>query len=615
MTTKMDGSSSTGGVRLRRTSASAIVGWALIAAGCDGTHVTNNYYTQAPKPDAGEPDAAADAGVLPGETSEPETSAPNPTSEPTLDAGGTADAGGGESTVGETSAPSVDAGGDATDLGDAGDGGSGITPENLELDMFGTYQNTFKFVVSDEQLSIMNQRYNGGGGPIYLYGNQYGDIYQPGGNAGGDTTFVDHLFATNTVGETADFGKTEVKLVGESTGRAWTTSSLPNFRVDTNEFTKGQKLGGYENVRFNNAIVGSIFREKFTFDFYRDLGYPAPQATYAWVQTSVWGDEVKVPYVAVEVYKRDFCKNREEYFGGECPNMWEFPGDFGQGRFTDPEACQFSECDATRVSELDAIVADTRPGPGYKEALAEYLDWDSFHEFQCLSWIFVTGDDALHNMNNFVLVERPDGKFQYLPYSIDISFGQDWYRYVELPGQNTVARGCQADPDCWADTVATCDVLLDAFEAAEPLTRLDNLYSELDTAGMLRNGDEDRYQDMRRYIEERLTNMPGELDALREGPYANGCPEGQIMCGNYCAYQWDCYLCNGGEEPGPGPKPIPAIVPAPGNEQDAIIVPPPGGGGETSAPEGDAGVTTKPEGDGGVEPNPCLPYYNLYDVK
>lgn len=594
MTTITDGSGSTNGVRLRRTSAAAVWGWALIAAGCNSTHVTNNYYP-APTPDAGEePDSAVDTGA----SSEEGTSG-GQTSGSELDAGPSED---------DTSAPTFDGG-----LDDAADAGPAFTPDSLELDMFGTYQNTFKFVVSEQQLDRLNERYDHGG-PIFMFGEQYGDIYSPGGSGGaGEKHYVDHLFVTNTRGETADFGKTEVKLVGESTGRAWTPSSLPNIRVDTNEFTMGHKFGGYENVRFNNALIGSIFREKYTFDFYRELGYPAPRATYAWVETSVWGEDIKVPYVAVEVYKRDFCKDREDYFGGECPNMWESVGDFGQGLFNEPRNCQFSECDATRVNELDELAANTAPGPGYKVALSEYLDWDTFHEFQCLSWIFVTGDDALHNRNNFVLVERADGKFQYLPYSIDISFGQDWYRYVDLPGQNTVARGCQADPECWADTVATCDVLLDAFEAADPIGRLDALYAELETAGMLRRGDDARYDDMRRYIEERLENMPGELEAVREDPYAGGCPDGQIMCGNYCAYQWECYLCNDGE---PGPKPIPAFGAAkPGNAQDAVIVKPPPGGGETTSPVGDGGVTTAPDDTSDIPTNPCLPYNEPYRIE
>ncbi len=206
-----------------------------------------------------------------------------------------------------TSEPPADAGGEAP--ADAGsDAGDYLSPDELGVQVFGTYQNVYSFVVSDEELSRMNERY-GGGGPVYLMGpqvkqaNPYGDIYTPGGGEEAGKTFVDHMFVTTPEGATADFGKVQVNLVGESTGRPWTESSLPNLKIDTNEFTKGNKLGDYEHVRFNNAVVGSIFREKFTFDYYRALGYPAPLSGYAWVQSNVWGEEAKIPYVLVESYK------------------------------------------------------------------------------------------------------------------------------------------------------------------------------------------------------------------------------------------------------------------------------------------------------------------------
>ncbi len=559
--------------RLCPSGALAVMGWALIAGGCNSRRIVGDGGESIPH----DTDTAASST-----TPAPETSAPAP------DAGGFVDAG------------FVDAGFVDGGLGDAG-GDAGTGPSELELDLFGTFHNTFNFVVSDQQRARMNERYGGGG-----------DIYSPGGVDIG-ATYVEHLIVTNSSGDTADFGKTEVRLVGESTGRAWTKSTLPNFRVDTDEFTKGQKLGGYEHVRFNNGVVSSIFREKFTLDFFRELGYPAPLAGYAWVQSAVWGEQVKIPYGVVEVYKRSFCEDRADYFGGKCSNMWEFVGDLGaQGDleidFSLPEVCQFSECDATRMTEWNDVVEETMPGPGYKAAMAEYLDWDAFHEYQCLSWIFATGDDALRNRNNVVIAERADGKFQYLPYSVDISFGQDWYPYVTLPGTNSIARGCQADPGCWADTVATCDVLLDAFEAADPVERLDTLYDELGAAGMLRGGDDERYRLMRAYIQERLTDMRGELDAIRDNPYAGGCDEGQVMCGDYCAHPRDCYLC---DEEGAHGEPVPLAnfrAVEPGGEGDAIIVEPP----PVSEPRGDAGA---PPLDGGVEPNPCLPHQEVYGVR
>lgn len=573
---------------------------------CDETYVTNNYY-----------ELDKDAGSDPPPVQVPDAETP---SEP--DASADDGGGGGVPVTDDGGAPAADDGAAEPVPLEPGAPMVNSTPGQLELDVFGRYDNKYWFVVSDDEVARMNERY-GGGGPIIFFGNAYGDIYTPGGKAD-EPTFADHLLVTTSAGKTADYGKLQVNLVGESTGRPWTASSLPNIKVDTNEFVQKVRLGGFEHIRFNNAVVGSIFREKYTLDFYRALGYPAPQAGYAWVSSSVWGPDVAVPYVVVEAYKRSFCKQRADYFGGECPNMWEFAGDFGFGAFDSPDSCQFSECNSTRIGDFEDRVLSTPEGDGYKAALAEFLDWDRFHEFQCLSWLFATGDDALHNTNNFVLVERADGMFQLLPYSVDISFGQDWYRSVPLAGQSILARGCQSDTECWADTVATCEDLLAAFVEADPVTRLDTLYDDLEQAEMLRAGDDRRYQEMRSYLERRLEELPVELDDAREGPYNNYCDPPAVMCGNYCELPEYCYLCDddgGGPIIGvPGPRPLPALV-APGAPAPALDA---GGAADIGIadpiplppPEPPPGEPVEP-GDGGVDPGPgaCLPYIELYGVE
>lgn len=455
---------------------------------------------------------------------------------------------------------------------------------DLDLDVFGAIGNRYWFIVSDEQLERMNERY-GGGGPIFLF-NQYGDIYTPLGD--GDLTYVDHLLVTPAGSlETADFGKVQTRLVGESTGRPWSRTSLPNLKIDSDEYQAGNRIGGVKHIRFNNAVVGSIFREKLALDVYRALGYPAPRATYAWVATNVWGSNVTVPYVLVESYKPQFCKRREDQLGGGCVNMWEFPGDITYGDFEAPASCQFSECDATRVLEFQDLVLDTPATEGFKTALEDYVDWDEMHRFQCLSWIVGTGDDAIHNTNNLVLVERADGKFQMLPYSVDISFGQDWYATVTLPGSSSLAAGCQGDPSCWEDTIATCEDLLQDFEAIDPVSMLDAQYESLEGAGMLRNGDEARYEALAEHLERRLTELWDELELNRDAPYyGQTCDYPLVDCGGYCAFPEDCYLC---EEPGPGPVEGHAMMAA--AAPDGIVIgvppnepPPPGGDLDAGGP-------------------------------
>jgi hypothetical protein len=508
----------------------------------------------------------------------------------------------------------VDPGGNGEEEPDAGDGGAeppsdglprvNSTPQALQVDVFGTVGNRYYFVVSDEQLTRMNENYGGGGfpgGPVF----DNGDIYTPGGGNGGGETFVDRLLVS-TPGEnpkTADFGKVQTRLVGQSTGRPWTTESLPNLKMDTDQFQEGNRVGGVKHFRLNNAVVGSIFREKLTLDLYRALGYPAPRANYAWVQSSVWGPDVSVPYIVVESYKPAFCKQREAELGGGCVNMWEFAGDLGFGSFEYEENCQFSECDATRATQFEADVMATPTGAGFKAALTDWLDWDAFHRFQCLSWILATGDDVLHNSNNFVMVERTDGKFQHLPYSIDISLGQDWYPTVPLAGGSVLARGCQSDQSCWDDLIATCEVVLDEFTAQNPIAMLDQTYATLKQQKMLRDGDEGRYEQLGSYLARRLEELPVELEANREAPPPVICDPWLIQCGDVCMYPEECPFCEPEPEPGPDAG-APPSEPAPverGLADVAIPMPIP------DVP-GIPGPDVPP-------PQQCIPFVELYGAQ
>ncbi|WP_437573262.1 hypothetical protein [Sorangium sp. So ce887] len=469
----------------------------------------------------------------------------------------------------------------------------------LALDVFGTIGNRYWFAVSEEQLEIMNEGFAGGGIPIKR--SEFGDIYSP---TGEDATFVDHLWVTTagTEGKTADYGKVQVGIAGQSTMRPWTKRSIPNLNIDADEFVEQQRLGGVEHLRLNNGQVGTIFRERLTLELYARLDYPAPLTSYAWVSSNVWGAEVSIPYVVVERYKKAFCSRLEDKLGGGCANMWEFAGDFagndpwggggipidvvppGGSVFDDPGSCQLKTCDNTRVKELEEAIAETPQGEGFKAALAGWIDWPAFHRFQCLSWVLATGDDTLHNGNNVVLVERNDGLFQYLPYSVDISLGQSWYPQVPLPGTSALARGCQNEPACWADTIAACEDVIEDFAALDPNAVLKGIYEQLSDEGMLRSGDEERYELLDAWITAQLQFLPVELERNRDEPQL--CVPPQVDCGGFCGYPQDCGLGAGAGGFGAGGGG------AGGGE--------PGGGGAGGGEPGDGGAGGGKPGDGGA---------------
>jgi CotH kinase protein len=623
---------STAGRRLARAVNPRLVSWlalsstAVLLPGCQEKYYDTTYVYQTPRDDGGglhpAPSSRPDAHVPPVDAATDSGSNP-----PVTDAATTTDAGKPVSVV-DAQAPFD--GGHTLDGGHVPeDAAPTRPPEPLEpgapvvdstpagqagFDLFENIGNRVWFVVDPAQVEAMNNGRYGGGGP------QYGDIYSPGGSVS-NANFADHMLVTDVEsGTTADYGKVQLRVVGESTFAPWTSSTLPNIKVDSDEFVKKQRIGGYEHFRFNNAQIGSIFREKLTLDLFKKFNYPTLQANYAWVSSSVWAEDVAVPYIVVESYKRPFCKRWEDELGGGCVNMWEGVGDpilNGFGNYGGPNYdwfqtesnCQFDECDTTRAEQLVDAYAAAPQGDGFKAAMSEYIDWPNFHKFQCLEWILTIGDDMFHNSNNVVVVERADGKFQFLPWSVDISLGQSWYPVVQLASErSSIAQGCQAEEQCWADMIAVCETQLQTFIDSDPVAMLDGVHDDLEEAGMLRSGDEKRYEDLREYLAQRLVDLPIELELNREAPY-NPNPRnceyqygyGYIDCGGVCVLRDECYLCNPEPEPEPGDggvKPEPVVdagptstpdggvldggmslnlAPAPNGygEEDVIVIPPP----------------------------------------
>jgi hypothetical protein len=397
-----------------------------------------------------------------------------------------------------------------------------VDADALAFDLFDDAGHRVWLEISDAQVQRMNDAQMGVGGG--------GDIYTPGGDGGeAPGPFVDHFVVLDGAsGAVADFGRVEVRLVGQSTYRPLTSTQIPNFRVDADAFQDGLRIGGFEHFRFNNALIGTMFRERVAHEIYRALGYPALRASYAFVGTPVWGASTWVPMVVMEVYKPRFCVDNRDLLGGDCVNMWEFAGDLAWTT-VDSSMCQQASCDDTRLLAFAAALQTTPQGEGFKVALEPYLDWDAFHRFQCINWFLWAGDDPIHNSNNNMIVERDDGRLVWLPYSVDITAGPSTIGYYDIPltGTMSVAAGCQADPLCWQDTLATCQELMVAFDALDPERFVDEAAEVLRGHGMMRAGDEGYYEEVRAWYVARQEALHTEIALYLPCPDdTERCPDG-----------------------------------------------------------------------------------------
>lgn len=371
-------------------------------------------------------------------------------------------------------------------------------PPTLEGDLFARLGPSFRFVVSPEMAARMDFEGGLGAGE---------DGVAPGPPPPPDVTFADELTVTMPDGASATYAPMKVWLIGNSTFREWALG--PNIRVDADAFHPGLRIAGAEHLRLNNGgLYGGLFREATALAVWSALGYSTLRTTTAWVEApNQWGDERRAMVLA-EVYKRRWC-DRE--VPGGCVNMWE--GGFGEPwRFVDdPDDCQLEPCDDTRLAALAELVAATPLGPGFTAATAGHVDWDAFRSFMCLSWITGAADDYVHNSNNIVLVERADARFQFFPYSLDVSAASPWGPPPGLMGTSDLARGCQADASCWSALLERCDELLTRYEELDLTgTVIAPLIEETFAAGLAGAADQAVADEVRAFYDDRVARLRGD---------------------------------------------------------------------------------------------------------
>jgi hypothetical protein len=409
------------------------------------------------------------------------------------------------------------------------------TPAELSFELFDVVGARFWIELDAAQQRAMNVRLpvsNCGPGGCQTLENTPrfpGDFYSlpddgeptPLGVDDGATTFAHRLIVRVPGVGGADFGKVEVRNVGTSTRRPMVRDGLPSLRFDADEFQEDLRVGGVEHFRLNNGIVGSLLREHVAGQVFRALGYPALRTSFAFLGSSVHGEGVWIPMLLSETYKRGFCDANADALGGGCRGLWKFSGDIGSTGntpFADP-SCELGECDGIAVAALGDALRQAPAGPGLVEALESFLDWELFHRFQCIGFAVGTVDDTLRNFgNNTVLAQRADdGRFLFLPFSIDISGprGPGWPSTgtdTLLRGNVELMRSCQADPTCWRDTLDTCRAVVRELRALRPETLVEDALETLRAAGMIRPGDEALGAELRAWYAAR----PDALDVALE---------------------------------------------------------------------------------------------------
>jgi hypothetical protein len=265
-------------------------------------------------------------------------------------------------------------------------------------------------------------------------------------------------------------GSVGVRLKGSSTYRD--LSGKAAFKVDINEFVRGQRLRGLKGLTFNNSLTDpSYVHDYLTSTVFRAAGYPAPRV--GWTHITFNGEYFGL-YLHIEdtddrmlalwfdqVEQGQLWEGDRQEFG---QSMGAPPFDYEEG--PEPE-------DTTPLAEINEAV---RLSGADDDALAEmggYVDLDAFMRYSALEslTLHVDGYQLPHNYR--VYHDAETDLMYWLPAGTDYTWTSTYFG--AYGGQGNVFEFC-LENEAWLASYN--ETLLEMADLGESLA-LPELFDEL----------------------------------------------------------------------------------------------------------------------------------------
>lgn len=240
------------------------------------------------------------------------------------------------------------------------------------------------------------------------------------------TVYIDHRSGIDTVFDTG------LSLRGNTS----LFSDKKSFKISFNTFVPGRKYKKLEKMNLNGEHNDpAISRAKFYWETLESMRIPGPRANHyeVWINGSYYG-----LYMNVEHIDENFVESRFDNDGG---NLYKclYPADLGYiGQ--DPNLYKFSNngrrtyelqtnLQADDYSDLERFIdqLNNNNGASFKDSIEHLFNVNSFLRAYAVDIATGHWDDYAFNMNNYYLYRNNEtGKFEFIPYDADNTFGIDW---------------------------------------------------------------------------------------------------------------------------------------------------------------------------------------------
>lgn len=224
-----------------------------------------------------------------------------------------------------------------------------------------------------------------------------------------------------------------VRYKGNGTYMNSQQSDKKSFKLDLNEFVKGQKLGHVSKLNFHNNVTdASWMNEPLGHALYRDAGVPAPRSTYLRLKVTAppehKGDYFGL-YSIVENPDSSWAQHNFKTKDGLILKpvtraLFDYQGDdwAAYNQAYDPKT-EITEKQKKRVIEFAKLVTQADDAD-FAKRLPEYLDIDEFSRYMAVTVWISTMDSILAIGQNFYVYLHPKtDKFMFVPWDLDHAFG------------------------------------------------------------------------------------------------------------------------------------------------------------------------------------------------
>lgn len=247
----------------------------------------------------------------------------------------------------------------------------------------------------------------------------------------------DHEFPATFIFDNGTIHDTVQEIGFRLRGNTSRYSKKKSFKVSFNTFHPGRKYHGVEKMNLNGEHNDpSIIRSKLCWDILRKMDIPAPYANHVqvYINGNYYGLFINVEHIDEEFVKSRFGNNDGNLFKclwpadltylGENPDNYKFTA--GDRRAYDLKINE-EEDDYTDLRDLIRML-HVAPDAEFKCQIDQLFNVYDYLKIMAFDILTADWDGYIYNKNNFYLYHNLEtGKFEYIPYDLDNTFGIDWF--------------------------------------------------------------------------------------------------------------------------------------------------------------------------------------------